>query len=85
MARDGPAEYVPGVCNIGPRGRARRAAFGVASIGFGLALWWTLRSVAPPPAKLLVFLPLAAGFVAVFEAALRFCVAFSWRGVYDLR
>jgi len=30
-------------------------------------------------------LPLAAGFIALFEALLGFCVIFAREGVYDLR
>ena len=79
-------EYAPGVCNIGPRGRLARGAFGAVAIGLAVGLWWALRAAsAPAPWRLVVFLPLFAGFVAIFEAALRFCVVFAGRGVYDLR
>lgn len=79
------SEYVPGVCNIGRRGRTARATFGIAAIAFALAVWWALRTVSPPYMKLVVFLPLFTGFVSLFEATLRFCVAFARRGIYDLR
>jgi len=80
------AEYAPGVCNIGRRGRLARGTFGAIAIVFALAVWWVLRtSGAPAEWRFLLFLPLFAGFVAIFEAALRFCVVLAARGVYDLR
>ena len=79
-------EYAPGVCNIGPRGRLVRGAFGAVAIALSIGVWWGLRATAAPaPWRLVVFLPLFVGFVAMFEAALRFCVVFARRGVYDLR
>ena len=80
------AAYASGVCNIGPRGRLVRGTFGVLGIGFAFGVWWALRaSGAPPSWRLLLFLPLFGGFVAIFEAALRFCVVLAARGAYDLR
>jgi len=79
-------EYAPGVCNIGPRGRIERAAFGVATIIFSIGLWHLARlNTLPSWPILLLFLPLAAGFIAILEAALGFCVLFAREGVYDLR
>jgi hypothetical protein len=80
------AEYKPGVCNIGPHGRVERLAFGIAIIVFSLGLWHLARLNTLPSSWILpLFLPLFAGFVAVLEAALGFCVVFAHRGVYDLR
>ena len=74
------------MCNIGRRGRLARGTFGAIAIVFALAVWWVLRtSGAPAEWRFLLFLPLFAGFVAIFEAALRFCVVLAARGVYDLR
>ena len=74
------------MCNIGRRGRLARGTFGAIAIVFALAVWWVLRtSGAPAEWRFLLFLPLFAGFVAIFEAALRFCVVLAVRGVYDLR
>ena len=79
-------EYAPGRCNIGPRGRTERAAFGIAAIVFSLGLWHLVRlNELPSWPILLLFLPLFVGFVAVIEAALGFCVLFARAGVYDLR
>lgn len=79
-------EYAPGVCNIGPRGRIERTAFGVAIIVFAVGLWHLVRlNELPSWPILLLFIPLAAGFIAIFEALLGFCVIFAHEGVYDLR
>jgi len=82
-------EYAQGVCNIGPRGRVERAAFGIAMVAFAIGLWHLVRLNTLPSWPswpiLLLFLPLAAGFVAIFEAVLGFCVIFAHEGVYDLR
>lgn len=78
-------EYSPGQCNIGPRGRRRRAAGGVAllAIVLGTAAW--LRVTGARDWTLLLFLPIFVAFVAILEAAFGFCVIFAERGVYDLR
>jgi len=79
-------EYAPGVCNIGPRGRIDRAGFGIAAIIFSVGLWHLVRlNTLPSWPILLLFVPLAAGFIALFEALLGFCVIFAHEGVYDLR
>ena len=80
------AEYEPGVCNIGPRGRIRRGAFGAFAISLALGVWWSLHVVGAPAAWTLIVFPiLFGGFVGIFEAMFGFCVALSARGVYDLR
>src|SRR3989442_3194057 len=83
----GMVEYAPGVCNIGPRGRIERAAFGVATIAFSIRLWHLARlnttwapATLPSWPILILFLPLAGGFLAVFEAFLGFCVLFAREG-----
>ena len=79
-------EYRPGVCNIGPRGRIERFSLGMCAILFALGLWALVRLNALPSWPiLLLFLPLAAGFAAVFESLFGFCVIFAQRGTYDLR
>ena len=79
------ADYVPGRCNIGPHGRAQRAAGGIVLIALSVLAGWFLRNGGAHELTLLLFLPLFAAFVAVFEAALGFCVVFAERGVYDMR
>jgi len=80
------AGYEAGVCNIGPRGRIRRGAFGALAIALALGVWWSLRVAGAPAAWTVTVFPiLFGGFIGIFEAAFGFCVALSARGVYDLR
>jgi len=80
------AEYEAGLCNIGPKGRTQRLVFGILAVVFSVGLWGLIRLNAVPSAYVLVlFLPLFAGFVGIFEAVLGFCVVFGIRGSYDLR
>ncbi len=80
------AEYKPGVCNIGPRGRMQRATFGVVAIAFSLGIWTLVRlNTLEGWIVLLLFVPLFAAFVSLFEALFGFCVVYAARGVYDLR
>ncbi len=80
------ADYEAGRCNIGPRGRVQRAVFGALAVAFSFGVWGLFRLNAVPSGYLLIlFLPLFAGFVAILEATLGFCVVYATRGVYDLR
>jgi hypothetical protein len=77
--------YRPGACNIGPAEIRRRQAAGVlgivAALGLGALL---LVFGAPPVARLLVALPLAAGFSGFLQARLHFCANYGWRGIRNL-
>ncbi len=79
-------EYAAGVCNIGPKGRVQRGLFGILAIVFSVGIWALIRMNYVPSVWILVlFLPLFAGFVSIFEALLGFCVMYGTRGTYDLR
>jgi hypothetical protein len=82
---DEPQGYRPGACNIGPAEIRRRQAAGVlgivAALGLGALL---LIFGAPPVARLLVALPLAAGFSGFLQARLHFCANYGWRGIRNL-
>lgn len=80
----GRADYRPGACNIGKQEIDRRRRLGhvgaVATAGFFLVLvalgvpdWW----------RFAVALPAAGTAVSYLEAALKFCVAFGTRGVFN--
>jgi hypothetical protein len=79
-----PAEYVPGKCNIGARGRAIRLATGLGIIavfiGFDLL---AVRSVYPV-LRLFLFIPFYVGLLAALEGTMSFCVLHATRGTYDL-
>jgi len=82
---DQPQGYRPGACNIGPAEIRRRQVAGVlgivAALGLGVLL---LVLGAPPIARLLVALPLAAGFSGFLQARLHFCANYGWRGIRNL-
>ncbi len=80
------AQYAAGRCNIGPKGRTQRVVFGILAIVFSVGLWGLIRLNALPSGYVLIlFLPLFAGFVAILEGFLGFCVVYGARGTYDLR
>ncbi len=77
--------YQPGVCNIGPAEIRRRRFIGYAGIGAAVALGLVLIAIdAPEIARLLVALPLAAGFEGLIQARLRFCAGYGLAGVRNL-
>jgi hypothetical protein len=77
--------YLAGVCNIGPAEIARRRRAGYVAFGAAIAMAVALVLVdAPAPARLLVALPLAAGFSGLIQAHLRFCANYGWRGLRNL-
>ena len=78
------ADYEPGACNIGPAEIARRWRAGhVGIVASVVTLGVVLAIGAPPPARLIVALPAAGAALAYLEAALKFCVAFGSRGVFN--
>ena len=78
------AEYVPGVCNIGPAEIRRRRQSGWLGLGVTILLWaaFVIFRV-PAPWRLLLFFPAMIGATGFFQAALHFCAAFGMRGVFN--
>jgi len=78
------AQYVPGVCNIGPDEIARRRRAGhlgaLATVGTLLVL---LAIGAPPLARLLVALPAAGAAIGYLQAWLKFCAGFGSLGEFN--
>ncbi len=82
---DDPSTYRPGACNIGPAEIRRRRAGGVLGVAAAVALGLLFIVLdAPPAARLLVALPLAAGFSGFLQAHLHFCANYGWRGIRNL-
>jgi hypothetical protein len=76
--------YRPGVCNIGPAEIAARRRFAL------LALIVTITTLAvlvllhaAPLVRFIVALPAAGTAIAYLQVALKFCVAFGSRGVFN--
>ena len=77
-------DYKPGACNIGPVEIGRRRRLGhLGLVVTAATLAALVLGHAPPLVRFLVFLPAAGTAVAYLEAALRFCVAFGSRGVFN--
>ncbi len=79
-----PAEYAPGKCNIGARGRATRLATGLGIIaifaGVGILALGSISVVF----RLFLFIPFYVGLLAILEGTMSFCVLHASRGTYDL-
>jgi hypothetical protein len=79
---DSGEAYRAGACNIGPEEIAHRRRAGLIGVGIALALGIVLVAVgAPAWLRLLVFLPLAGGFISLEQARRHFCVAFAMQGI----
>jgi hypothetical protein len=78
------AEYMPGVCNIGPAEMKRRRQGGWLGLCATIVLWaafWIIR--VPAPWRLSLFFPAAMGATGFLQAALHFCAGFGARGVFN--
>jgi hypothetical protein len=76
--------YVPGVCNIGPAEIARRRRSGHVGLAIGLVVLAGLVAIgAPPLARLILVLPVAAAASGYLQAWLKFCAGFGSRGIFN--
>ena len=79
-----PAEYQPGVCNIGPAEIRRRRRVGHVGLAGSVGLLaMLLMADAPPITRLLVAGPAALGASGYLQAALKFCAGYGSRGVLN--
>jgi hypothetical protein len=78
------AEYVPGVCNIGPEEIARRRNFGWAALAVTVAVFVVLVwAKVSPWWRLVLFLPAMGSASGFLQAQLHFCAGFSRLGVFN--
>jgi hypothetical protein len=78
------AEYVPGVCNIGPAEIRRRRQSGWVGLGVTILLWVAFLIIrVPAPWRLLLFFPAMISATGFFQAVLHFCAGFGMRGVFN--
>jgi hypothetical protein len=76
--------YQPGVCNIGPAEiAARRRAALLALIVTIITLAVLVLLHAAPLVRFIVALPAAGTAIAYLQVAMKFCVAFGSRGVFN--
>ena len=77
-------EYVPGRCNIGPRGRAIRLATGLGIIAIFAGVSILALGSISVVFRLFLFIPFYVGLLAALEGTMSFCVLHASRGTYDL-
>jgi hypothetical protein len=79
-----PADYQPGICNIGPAEIARRRRAGHIGLVAALALFAALVAIdAPNWTRLLIAIPAIGAASGYIQARLRFCAGFGSRGVFN--
>ena len=79
-----PADYEPGVCNIGPAEIARRRRAGHIGLAASLALFVVLVAIdAPNLTRLLIAIPAVIAASGYIQARLKFCAGFGSRGVFN--
>jgi hypothetical protein len=79
-----PAEYQPGVCNIGPAEIARRRRAGHTGLIAAIALFAGLVAIgAPDWTRILVAIPAIGAASGYIQAHLRFCAGFGSLGVFN--
>lgn len=78
------AEYIPGVCNIGPAEIARRRRAGWMGVAATLVLWGLLFALdAPPLVRLAVFVPAMMAATGFLQAAMHFCAYFGFSALFN--
>lgn len=78
------AEYVPGVCNIGPEEIARRRNLGWSSLAVAIVLLVVLIwSGINPWWRLLVFFPAMLSASGFLQSYFHFCSGFARKGLFN--
>jgi hypothetical protein len=78
--------YKPGQCNIGPVNRLFRLSYGFFFLTFSYFMWVMIELMhAGVFFKALLFFPLYAGFLGIYQARAKFCVHHAKRRTYDMR
>ena len=79
-----PAEYQPGVCNIGPAEIARRRRAGHTGLIAAIGLFAALVAIgAPDWTRFLVAIPAIGAASGYIQAHLKFCAGFGAAGVFN--
>ncbi len=79
-----PADYQPGVCNIGPAEIARRRRAGHIGLAVALVLFAVLVAIdAPNWTRLVIAIPAIGSASGYIQARLKFCAGFGSRGVFN--
>jgi hypothetical protein len=79
-----PADYQPGVCNIGPAEIARRRRAGHIGLVAAVALLAALVAIdAPNWTRLLIAIPAIGAASGYIQARLKFCAGYGSRGIFN--
>ena len=79
-----PADYQPGVCNIGPAEVARRRRAGHTGLIAAIVLFIALVGIgAPDWTRFLVAVPAIGAASGYIQARLRFCAGFGAAGIFN--
>ncbi len=82
---DGSSGYRPGACNLGSAEIAQRRRVGILGIAASVILAAVLLAIgADPFVRLLLFVPLAGGFVGIVQARERFCMGYALAGMHNV-
>ncbi len=81
----GSAQYIPGVCNIGPAEIALRKRIGWVGLAV-TALLWALFAYGDAGRNwfVLLFFPSGISAVGFIQGKMRFCAAFGWQSVFNV-
>jgi hypothetical protein len=78
------AQYVPGVCNIGPDEIRARRRGGLVALGTTFAGFVVLHAIGASPAvHLFLFLPALGAAIGLLQAVRRFCIHFGWSSLFN--
>jgi hypothetical protein len=78
------AEYIPGVCNIGPAEIAKRRRSGWGGALATAAIWAVLAIIdAPPAVRLVTFFPAAMAAAGFLQAWMHFCAYFGFASLLN--
>jgi hypothetical protein len=78
------AEYIPGVCNIGPAEIRMRYRAGWFGLGITILLWLALTFLGVPSIwKLTLFFPAMMSAIGFLQGIMHFCAAFGILGVFN--
>jgi len=78
-------EYIPGVCNIGPKERVLRVKAGKICAGIFVVLFLILYFThAPAGLRFFLFLPAFVGSLGFIQNGMRFCVNYGFRGLFNV-
>ena len=79
------AEYIPGVCNIGPAEIARRRHAGwIGVVTSAVFLLIFIFFHIPPLYRLIIFFPASLAATGFLQAYFHFCAGFGSKGIYNV-